>query len=234
MYQEKHGEARKELAHAFDIARNDGERRAALFAMAVTHMDEGKAELALKEIEKQYALAEKIQDAAAMAADRTAMGNILLQSGKTDEAMNMFKKSLALISSSSLAKDIKANAELISHYNLSRVAISRGDLATAKSEAKKLHLGAEAKANQNQIRLFQELAGAIELHEKDYDAAIDGLKQANQQDPTVLFRIALAYQGLGKPADARKYCEQAAKFNSLPVLNYAYIRKKATKLLAAL
>jgi tetratricopeptide (TPR) repeat protein len=234
MYQNKHDEARREIGHALEIARNSGEARAALFAAAVTFMDEGKPDMALKEVEKQHAIAEKDQDVAALAADCMVMGNILLESGKSDEALKMFKQSLSLMKSSKLAKDVIENAELISHYNMSRVAIVKGDLAMAKAESERFQGGAKAKMNQNQIRLYHELAGTIALQEKTFEKAAELLKEANQQDPVILYRLALAYQAAGRTAEARSYAEQAAKFNALPLLNYAYVRKKAERLAAAL
>ena len=63
----------------------------------------------------------------------------------------------------------------------------------------------------------------IALAEKDYDKAISELGQASQQNPQNLFRLAQAYEGKG---DAAK----AAAFNSLPQMNYAFIRTKAKKM----
>jgi Flp pilus assembly protein TadD len=71
----------------------------------------------------------------------------------------------------------------------------------------------------------------IALARKEYSRAIEELRQANLQDPQNLYRLALAYQGSGRKDDARSFCTQAAKFNVLPALNYAFIRKKAETLL---
>jgi hypothetical protein len=38
--------------------------------------------------------------------------------------------------------------------------------------------------------------------------------------------------GKGDDAKAREYCTQAAGFNALPQLNYAFIRVKAQKIVA--
>jgi len=56
------------------------------------------------------------------------------------------------------------------------------------------------------------------------------LKQANQQDPYNLDRIAWAYQAKGDKDMARQYLMQAARFNGLPSLNYAFVRTKAKKM----
>jgi len=234
IYQDRHEEARAELQKALNIARTDGEKRAALFGMAVAYMDEGNSGQALQYIGKQYAVAEHTKDAAAMAGDCTVMGNILLQIGEPDQAVARFNRSLTLVEGSNLANEVKENAALIHHYNCGRVAVARGDLKDAAAHNVVLREGVQAKENRNQARLVHELAGMIALAEKDYGRAVEEFKQGNQQDPTILYRLALACQGSGMMTDARAFATQAARFNGLPGMNSAYIRKKAEQLLASL
>jgi lipopolysaccharide biosynthesis regulator YciM len=133
---------------------------------------------------------------------------------------------------SNLSQKNKDNAALFHHYNLARVAIAKKDLATAKTETETFRKGTEAAKNANQIKLAHELAGRIALEEKNYDAAIAELGQANQQNPDVLYLIGLSQQGKGDAAKAKDSFRKAAKFNSLPQLNYAFVRSKAEKALA--
>jgi hypothetical protein len=44
-----------------------------------------------------------------------------------------------------------------------------------------------------------------------------------------LYRLSQAYRGNGDAAKAQEYLKKAAEFNSLPALNYAFIREKAQK-----
>ena len=103
----------------------------------------------------------------------------------------------------------------------------RGDLATAKTEADEFRKGAEASKNPAQVRLAHELDGMIALAEKDYAKAVSEFQQGNQQNPQNLFRLCEAYKGKGDAANAKDACTKAADFNSLPQLNYAFIRTKA-------
>ncbi len=50
------------------------------------------------------------------------------------------------------------------------------------------------------------------------------------QEPRNLFRLGQAYDGKGDRTKAQEFYANAAKFNSLPALNYAFIRDKAEKL----
>jgi hypothetical protein len=53
------------------------------------------------------------------------------------------------------------------------------------------------------------------------------LEQANLQNPRNLYRLSEAYQAKGDSAKAQQYRSQAASFNPLPQLPFAFIRAKA-------
>ncbi len=68
MYLERPVEATAELQKMADQSRNELELRTAFFGMAVVAADEGKLEQALQAMDKEYAVAEKKNDVALMAA----------------------------------------------------------------------------------------------------------------------------------------------------------------------
>ncbi len=229
MYQGKHDAARAEAWKLHQAARNDADRRNALFARAVAYADEGKLDEALAELKKQYAVAEKINDAAAMSGDAVAMGDVLLEAGKPEEARKLYEKAVALLEGSDLSQEVKNDAKLVHHYNLGRVAVRSKDLAAARQHADAFMQGASAKKNSAEIRQAHDLAGTIALKEKRFDQALAHLTQANQQDPYVLLRMGKAYQGKGDEAKAGEMFRQAANHNTLPTLNHAFVRAKAKK-----
>ena len=228
-----HEEAREQLQKMYENAKDDGQRRQALFAKTVCYVDEGKFDRAFGELDKQYVIAEKINDAAAMAGDLTAMGNILLDTGKPDEAIMKFDKALKIMKGSNLSKEIKDNAKRFHLFNAARVDLKKKDFATAKTKSEKYLKHVEAINNPNQIRLSHQLAGMIALEEKDYDKALAELQQANQQDPYNIYRMALAYEGKGDNEKATGMYKKAANFNALNNINYAFIRSKAKQIVAA-
>jgi len=232
LYRGKAAEAQAELQKMADQARNDGELRTAYFGMAVVAADSGKLNEALQAMDKQYAVAEKKNDVAAMSADLQAKGNILMEIPRYDEAQLQFDRSFQVIQDSGLSQEIKDNAKLLHHFNLAEVAIGKKDYASAKAHAEEFRQGAEVTKNSVQVKQFHELAGRIALAEKDYDKATAELQQANLQNPLNLYRLSQAYQAKGDGDKAHEYLIQAADFNSLPALNYAYIRVKAQKLAA--
>jgi tetratricopeptide (TPR) repeat protein len=229
-YLGKRQEAETELGKMAEEARNDGELRTAFFGLAVVAADGGQLDKALQQMDREYAVAEKKNDKASMAADLQAKGNILAEMQKYDQADQTFERSLKLVEESDLSQDIKDNAKLLHHFNLTALAIAKKDLAAAKTHSEEFRQGAEASKNPAQVKQSHELAGRIALAQKDYGKAIAELEQSNLQDPRNLYRLGQAYEGKGDHAKAQEYYSNVAKFNSLPALNYAFVRTKAEKL----
>jgi len=232
MYMNKSSDALAELQKMTEKARNDGERRTALFGRMVVAADSGKLDQALAELEKQYQLGQKTNDVPAMIGDLQLKGNILLQMGRYDDAQKAYEAQLKMNNESSLSAEIKQNAALFHHYNLAKVALARKDLATAKTETETFRKGADAAKNPFLIKQAHELAGQIALQEKNYDTAITELAQSNQQNPANIFLLAQAYEAKGDAAKAKETFTKAAKFYSLPALNYAFLRSQAEKKIA--
>jgi tetratricopeptide (TPR) repeat protein len=224
LYKGNATEAAAEINKITEKARSDAERRTALFALTVVDVDSGKWDAALADVDKQYALGEKTNDVPGMTGDLQLKGNILLEMGKYDEAKAQYEKGLKMTEDSNLSPEIKDNARLFHHYNLARVALGKKDLATAKSEAEMFGKGVK---NPNQMRQSHQLNGLIAMEEKDYAKAVSELKQANQQNPYDLYRLCQAYSAKGDAASAKEQCGKAANFNSLPAIQYAFVRTKA-------
>jgi len=227
MYQGKTDQAAAEAQKLYDAARDDGDRRFALFTRAVIYTDAGRTAAALTEAGKEFAIAANHGDSANMSADALLMGNILLHAGRNAEAAKRFQQSLDLTEQSSLSPDVKEDARLLSHFNTGRVALARGDLAAAKEHSATFTRGAEERHNTFRLRQAHELAGNIALGEKNFDTAIGELSLANQQDPQVLYAMALAYRGKGDAAKAKEFAARAANDHVLPLLTYAFVRAKA-------
>jgi tetratricopeptide (TPR) repeat protein len=162
------------------------------------------------------------------------MGNILYESGKYDEAMKHFTKAHKVISDSDLSEEVKANAGRTLLYNTTRVMVAKNKLGDAEHSAQELMTSAQSINNIFQIWLANEVAGMIAMKEKNYDQAINSFLQANLQNPYNLYRLAEAYQAAGQQAAAEDYFSEAADHNTLNSMQYAFVRHKAAKKLAAM
>jgi tetratricopeptide (TPR) repeat protein len=230
MLQGKHADGAKEMDALYQAARDDADRRNALFTKGVIFVDGGKTDAALAEIEKEYRLDAKLGDSANMSGDAQLLGNILLDAGRTDAAAKKFWQALDVVEKSSLSDEVKQDTRLAGRYNDARIALAKGDLPKAKTDAQAYEAGAVARKNTFRVRQAHELMGSIAMAEKQYDAALAHFAQANQQDPQVIYWTALAHQAKGNAARAKELAAKAAKANVLPLVTYAFVREKAKKL----
>ena len=226
-FKEEYGQAIAELKKVLASARNDGERRATLFAMTVSYAAQKDWTNAIAEQQNSYDIAAKINDAGAMAGDLFFMGTILLESGKPDEAKEKFDLSAKLVADSKLSEDVKLNAHRNHLFNLATVALAKKDLATAKKlQAEFAKLANEAK-NRFQIWQSHEMAGRIAFAEKDFKTAFTELNQSNLQNPQNLYRIAQVYEASGDAAKAKEIYKKVSDFNILNSLNLSFVRHQA-------
>jgi tetratricopeptide (TPR) repeat protein len=230
----RHDEARLQLEKLFDMARTDGESRAAKFATTVSYVDEGKMDEAMKEMKWQFELGKRVNDAPNMAGDLITMGNILYEQNKFDEAMKHYQKAYQTVKDSELSDEVKSNAKRILLYNTARVAVAQKKMKEAEHNVQELMESAKSINNTFQIWLAHEVAGMIALQQKDYDQAIDSFHKANLQNPYNLYRLATAYRAAGQESAAEEYFAEAAGHNTLNSMQYAFVRHKAKKKLSEL
>lgn len=231
VFKGKSDEGRKEFQKFYDIAPTDGQRLQALFWIMTSYIDEGKFDKALKELQKGYAIAEKNKYIPGMAGGLGTMGDILLETGKLDEARAKYLKAVEIFEKSDRSKEIKDNAKQGLLFNEARIALKKEDLTTAKSKSEEYRKQAEAGHNPLEMQAYHQLAGMIALQEKRFDDALKELQQANQRNPRNLYRMAQAYEGKGDKENAKEMWTKAANFNE-GNYSYAFIRIKAKKKLA--
>ncbi len=231
----QHEDAREQLQTMYGKAKDDGQRRTALTAMALSYIDEGDFDRALEHYERQYDLAEAIGDTSAMAADLALMGFALVEvKGREQEALDKFETATAMVQASSLSDDVKAVNRRGHFYNAGRAYIAMGDVEQARINASEFRARAEASGNRNLIKAAHQLDGLIALEEGKFDLALKELMQSNLLNPWNLFFIGKAYEGEGDRAKAKMYYEKAAHFNALNNSPQACIRARAAKLAAAM
>lgn len=228
-YQGKHEEAYKEADKMFEAAAHDGQRRAALTVKSACYLDAGNYEMAFGAIDERFKYAEAIGDSSNMAADLNQMAMIHLLEGHIDSAEKMFGLGLEYVLKSSLDDDVKELAKLGNLYNLSRVAIARGDFESAREKTAKYSEHANKVNNPFQIRLAHELAGLIAAAEGNQLKAIEEFEQANLQNPANLYRIGLAYEASGDKEEAGNWFEKAATYYQPIFQQYASVRAKAAQ-----
>lgn len=223
----RHDDARTRLAQLYGQAKNDGQRRTALGATAVSYLSEGDFEAALVQVQKQYDIASATNDYPAMAGDVGFMGNILLEMRRYDEAVERFEASVALQEQAkNTTEEVKQLARLGYHYNAGRVAAWSGDLAAAKEHLETYQTAAEANRNQFQIWNAHQLSGIIALQERNWDAALSSLGLSNPLNPYNSWLLGVAYRGKGDDQHAQEQFDRAANFNVVGNAQLAFARQR--------
>jgi len=219
-------EARKAYARLTAIARNPGEKRQALLWTALSYVHEGATDKAIAELQKMAAIDQAGNDLAALAAVHNQMGNVLLEAGRIDEAAAHYREQVATVDRADVPAQVKEGTHRQATFDAARVALAKGDLAGAKAKAAAYAAAVGPGQRPFEVRQSHELAGRIALAEKSYALAVTELRQANDQDPRVLYLTALALQGAGDAQKAKEVGAQAADFNGLSA-TYGYVRGKA-------
>jgi tetratricopeptide (TPR) repeat protein len=225
-------EARKTYAKLGSIARTDGERRQAHFWTAMSYVHEGATQQALSELQQMAAIDQAGSDLVALAGVTAQMGNVLLEAGRADEAAAKYRERSATIDKAEVATQVKEAAHRQALFDEALVALARNDLVAAKAKAGAYDTAVTAKGIPFELRQNHELAGRIALAAKDYASAAAELRQANQQDPRVLYLTAVALQGKGDSQAAKDVATQAAEWNGLSN-TYGFVRGKARELASA-
>jgi tetratricopeptide (TPR) repeat protein len=132
----RYDQAREAAQDLYENAVNDGQRRAAHFAMAASYVDEGNLDMAMAEIQKQMVLAKQIDDAANISGDLVNIGNLMLEKGDPESALADYKLAMDVVQESDLSEDLKKNNRLGFLFNEARVALDKGDFVKAKANQK--------------------------------------------------------------------------------------------------
>jgi tetratricopeptide (TPR) repeat protein len=234
IYLNRYDEAIKNGNDSYEMAKNDGERRFALFTNTVAYVDAGNTEAALKEMQKQYDLAKNINDAGAMSGDVNTMANILFEAGKYDEAKAKFIESTSILEKSDLSEAVKENNRRLDDFDMGRISLMTGKIDEAKKHAQSFSISTEKANNKFQIWLSHYLNGLIALNEKNYKQAISEFEKSNLQNPQVIYYMAKAYSMDGNTSEAKKFAEKCINFNPLIDLNEAFVRNKAKEMLKSI
>jgi len=231
-YQGKHLAARMQLREMYENARDDLQRRRALFATAVSYVDEGVIDKALEQLDKRLTLSTKANDQGTMSDNLRAIAYVLFEAGRYDKALLKDRESTRLILESDLEESIKERARTRVFYVEARFALVTGDIETARTKSQKY---GELVLNTDrtfQVMAAHELAGLIALEEEDFSQAVNELEQANSQNTRHLFELAQAYDRSGDKVKARELYNKIVEYNALSSLEYSFVRHKAREALA--
>jgi tetratricopeptide (TPR) repeat protein len=229
----RYDQARETLADYLSLARNDGERRQALFWTAVSYLDQGESAKALRVLEQRARLAAAAGDVATQSGDAVTIGIVLMEAGDLQAARERFDESADLVRRADVSADVRATALRNLAYQHTLLALRGGDLQAAV-EAMQDYAEGVAKVNVPfEVRRLHELRGRIAWARHDASTARHELELANPRDPRALYLLAQVCADQGDRSAAERYARLAAEFNAFS-FNYAFVRADARKLLQEL
>ncbi|MCJ7802320.1 MAG: tetratricopeptide repeat protein, partial [Candidatus Marinimicrobia bacterium] len=209
------------------LSNDPGDLKRMHYAKAVANLDIGNFERAIKEINDNISISKSIDDDLAIGQDLRNLGVLYLMNGDYDDAIKYSEKSIEYYEKANISQDLKYYMRRQLFVIAGWVAYFEKDIDALKKYKDKYQSSAQKTMNPNEIRNVHELAGHINLLEENYINAIREYKQANQQNPIILYLIGTAYEELGDVDKTREIYESVAHFNSLNDMNFAYIRKTA-------
>jgi len=149
-----------------------------------------------------------------------------------DEALARYNDQIATMDAADVPAEVKEATHRQHLFDEARVALAKKDIAGAKAKAQAYAAAVSAKRVPFEMWQQHELAGRIALEEKSHAVAAAELEQANQQDPRVMYLLAMALQGKGDTQKAQVVATRAADFNALSP-TYGFVRGKAKTLMAS-
>ncbi|NQV16486.1 tetratricopeptide repeat protein [bacterium] len=218
--------AREQLQLLKDIAQNYIVIRQGLRAEAVSYVSEGNFLKALESINKGMDLAIEHEDVANISFDLTTIGNAYLEMDQPEEALLYYKSSIKVIDESDLQPAIIENAQTNYKYNISRGFAAQGNFTKARKIADEFNRTVAEQKNPVQIGIGHQLNGIIALYEEKYQDALDELEKANQLNPYNLYRMGIAYDGLGNHKQAAVMMQRAEELNVLNNFDQAIVLSK--------
>jgi hypothetical protein len=151
--------------------------------------------------------------------DRGSQARLFLSCANTPRRKTMSRRYIFLLLSLLVASALALNgcANVDESANKGPVATN-----TETAAAGKIPITTSSEEARKEFLQGRDLNEKLLIHK-----AVAELQQANQQNPYDLYRLCQAYQAKGDATQAKDFCKKAAEFNSLPAIQYAFIRKKA-------
>jgi tetratricopeptide (TPR) repeat protein len=227
VYKGDYTKAREAYQKMYDKAPDDAGRDLALASLMNSYVAEGQIDKAMEVDARRIELNQKAGDLPAQIGIYMNAGFVLLEAGKVDDAAKQFEMADKLRADPSLPAAYRENQRFGTMIGSARLLIARGqfDQARAKLEETKQFLA--TRNNPNMDRTYNQVAGLLELKQKNYAKAIDYLSKANPNDPYTAYYTATAYEGSGDTKKAADLYGKVANWNQLDDTGHSIVRSRA-------
>ncbi len=222
--------ARQYFDKAIDNADAPESKTRAKRAMAISYAFEGNCSKALEYEQQVFEFYRMKKDYFQQGEISDEGARICLDAGDVDTAYKWYKTGhdtgLEELNITPARRDLW---EFRWEHAQARIAARRGNQAEAQKHVRAAKAILDKGTNPEQVQFFPYLKGYVAFYAGDYKAALEEMKQANQNDPFIQCMIGQAYEKLGYKDKAIEYYRKVltAPFHSPPAA-YAvpFARKK--------
>jgi len=223
-------EARKYFTKAIDAADTPEGKASAKRAMAMSYAFEGNCGKTVDYEQQVFDFYGSVKNFFQQGETADEAARVCIDSGDLDAAYKWYQMGH---DTGLKESDIKPARQDLWNFRWehaqARIAARRGDQAEAQKHVAAAKAILDKGTIPEQVPFFPYLKGYVAFYAGDYKAALEELKQANQNDPFIQCMMAQTYEKLGEKDKASEYYRKASTATSHnPVAAYAvpFARKK--------
>jgi tetratricopeptide (TPR) repeat protein len=225
--------AQEATAQMLATAQTNAQKQRAMFRSVTSHLFAGNIDAALAKSKEAIDLAATDENHSAMGGFLEYMGDIMLKTGNSAEAIKYFDQALEHRQMANINDANKRQAERAHFFKTAMAAMIGGDNEAAADRSSKYIAAAEEEGTAFERRRIHEMAAFLAMFNEDYEVSAAEFDRASQLNPIVLYWSAVVNNSLGNTEKAAELANLAANRNTLSS-NLPFFRNEAEELLAAL
>jgi len=224
----KHEEGRQAYRKAHKMATSAAARVSHMRIIAHSYLYEDKYDKALNALDEALQMSKQEKLPELTASIYSEKSDIYLSQGNLEKAQKYADKSEKIIRESNLPDQVKNTYIKKALFDKTLVKAMDQNFDEASQLADQYQEHVMKDSNPLDIETYHALLGYIEFEKGEFDNAINEFKQADNENPHILYHIAVAYSQTGNNEEAAKYFDKIANWNEHS-LEYALVRPKAQK-----
>ena len=208
----KGDEARKYFAKAIDVANTPEAKASANRAMAISYAFEGNCKKTVAYEQQVFDFFGTVKNFFQQGETADEAARVCIDSGDLDAAHHSYQMGH---DTGLKEPNIKPARQDLWNFRWehaqARIAARRGDQVEAQRHVAAATAILDKGAIPEQMPFIPYLKGYVAFYAGDYKAALEGLNQANQNDPFILCMMAQTYEKLGEKDKALEYFRKATR-----------------------
>ena len=222
----KYDEGRDAYRKAMEMKSTPNAKVTDMNEIAGSYIYEGNFKKALAAFDESIKMAQKAGLSFRIAGIHSQKCYVHLESGYLAKAEESLAECNKILEASDIRQSFKENFAKNALVQEALIAAKRGDIETAMAKADEHLAKIQSGNNPNEVEDHHNLIGLIQFEKGDHSKAIEHLSQGDQEDPYILYYIAVSEEKAGNKTRATELFKNVAERNDNS-LAYAFVRSKA-------